>query len=153
MHNPPPYWLVLEPAGIADLARWALVVLGAIYFVTEASIATPLRVRIAVAHPLLEALIYCPACSGFWLGVSLHRYWGELSVQAAIGSGIAAMALGAAWASWRGAPAWQSEAELRDEVRREATQEEAQDDRARRAAGDGAPGHDEPAGDDRAGGR
>lgn len=147
MHTAPPFWVSIEASSFADILRWALVVLGCIYFVTEASIATPVRVRIAVVHPLLEALIYCPACSGFWLGLALCRFWGPLSFSAVIASGVSAMALGAIWTSWRGTPAWANEEELRREAR---TQAEASDDRAGSQARDEHTERAEPPGDERA---
>lgn len=150
MHHPPPFWVSIESSSFADVVRWALVVLGCIYLVTEASIATPVRVRIAVLHPLLEALIYCPACSGFWLGLSLCRFWGPLSFSTAVASGLAAMALGAIWSSWRGAPAWALEEELRREARTQAEADreggQARGERAERsgqARDERAVGHDE----------
>lgn len=98
-----------------DLVRWALVVLGVVYLVTEATISAGPRVAFARWHPLAAAGIYCAACVGFWTGVLLHRFWGPfLAFDTVLGSGLAAMALGAAWASWRGNAAWDAEASLRD---------------------------------------
>lgn len=101
---------------MSDLVRWALIILGAVYLVTEATISAGPRVAIARLHPLAAAGIYCPACVGFWAGLWLHRFWGPFwTIDAALGSSLGAMALGAAWASWRGGnAAWEAEAELRD---------------------------------------
>lgn len=96
---------------------WALVTLGLIYLVTEAAISAAVRVALAKTHPLVATLVYCAACSGFWLGwltaPLLEPWWA---------SPLAAMALGAIWTTWHGAPAWVNEEALRGEP--EATSEQ-----------------------------
>ena len=89
---------------VAEYVRWALIVLGLVYLVTESAIFAPVRVPFARRHVLAETLIYCPSCTGFWVGLcvalwSWPAFHGALSV---VESGIAAMALGALWSVWRG---------------------------------------------------
>lgn len=99
---------------MTDLARWALLELGLVYLVTEAAITAPVRRPIAQLSWFFAGLLYCPACSGFWLGMLLGvlgfwpwpglewrgLFWGPLE------SAVAGMALGAIWATVHHNPAW-----------------------------------------------
>lgn len=108
------------------MLTWALVTLGLIYFVTEASIFAPVRVAIARRHALLAQLIYCPACSGFWIGLGMHVVWGTTispydwtlfdswRATALFESSVAGMALGAVWGTWHHNVAWDAEEPLRE---------------------------------------
>jgi hypothetical protein len=97
----------------AHLIQWALVVLGAVYFVTDSAIFSPFRIALARGSWFRAGLFYCAACFGFWAGVVLCPLW-PLPVeplrflvrQAGIDweiplhwlvSGTASMTLGAIW--------------------------------------------------------
>jgi len=100
------------------LLRWGAVTLGAIYFVTESALVMRPRVWFARRGSWPTLLIYCAACSGFWLGlVSAHWFWpfsvSEASWSRYIEGAVAAMALGAIWSKVTGGnPAYEVEAEL-----------------------------------------
>ena len=51
------------------VVRWACVMVGLIYFTTESAFFAPVRVRLARSSDFLRMLLYCRACSGFWLGL------------------------------------------------------------------------------------
>lgn len=69
--------------------------LGLVYILTQSAIAALLRMWLADRHVLLEGLIYCPACTGFWVGfvLKLLGYWNGSAMEA----GIISCALGALW--------------------------------------------------------
>lgn len=103
---------------------WALLVLGFVYLFTEASIAAPYRVILSKIHWVLSTLVYCPSCTGFWVGLGLAlvginpfetldpQAWWALKLY----GGVGAMGLVATWSAWRGGnPAWAAEAALRGE--------------------------------------
>lgn len=57
---------------VVELVAWALVHVGALYLVTEAAILSPVRRILTSGLPvssLVVALLYCPGCCGFWLGL------------------------------------------------------------------------------------
>lgn len=100
-----------------DLARWTLVTLGFVYLTTESVIFSPLRVAVARRGLLVATLVYCAACSGFWLGLltslwlwpSSGPWWYRV-----LEGGIASTALGALWSAYHPNPMWDAEAPLRD---------------------------------------
>lgn len=98
-----------------DLARWALVHLGLVYLVTEAAIFAPVRLMVASRGPLWTTLIYCPGCSGFWLGLAVTHLWPEPAWWLALPcSGVAGMGLAATWSKVTGGnQAWSAEEPLR----------------------------------------
>lgn len=89
---------------LADLLSWCLMIAGAIYFVTESVIASPFRgFVVGLGRALhrglggfLTLLLYCPACAGFWLGLSAG-YALESPFTTPLEAGVVAMALGALW--------------------------------------------------------
>lgn len=85
---------------MAELIRYILLVLGAVYIVTQSSIAAPVRQRIADVHPLLEALVYCGACSGFWIGAALYQTWPYAVRWPALEAAVAGCMLGALWSGY-----------------------------------------------------
>ncbi len=103
---------------LLSLVRWALLTLGMIYFITESAIFVSFRVRIARSQ-FGSALIYCAACTGFWVGLAHWFAWPRIGAPTllfpiALESAIAGMALGAIWSAYKqGNPAWHAEAELR----------------------------------------
>ncbi len=66
---------------MAELARFALFVLGWTYIFTRSSIFRGGRLLLCAflksdtLAGWLTALIYCPACSGFWIGLLHYRQW------------------------------------------------------------------------------
>lgn len=127
-------------SGLDTLLAWALVHVGAVYFVTESGIASPIRRLLtrglAVSNPLIS-LIYCAGCSGFWLGLLagalgltiLHEPWVDpatgwgdepvwiLCYPAAriVLTGFAGMGLGALWGESRRGIAMMYQLEQRPE--------------------------------------
>ena len=59
---------------MTQLVLFVVASFGAIYGVTAASITAPFRIALARRHPLLEALLYCPMCVGFWVGLVVGWY-------------------------------------------------------------------------------
>ena len=116
---------------LAGWLTWALTLLGLVYLVTEAAITAPLRVPLARLHPLLASLLYCPACSGFWIGLGLYGlYPGEAipTFLRAVLSGLGAMALSTTWSKATGGnSAWDAEAPLREAQHDEAPTSEAKE--------------------------
>lgn len=107
---------------IGEFFRWSLLAIGATYLITEAVIFVGVRVALARRSSFLETLVYCPACTGFWVGCALFLFWpftavdtGVLLVASILQSGVASMALGAAWGAWKGGnPAYEAETPLRE---------------------------------------
>jgi hypothetical protein len=114
-----PYHRAVGPStsfDVVDLLRWALFTLGFVYLTTESVIFSPIRVALARRALLLETLLYCPACSGFWLGLLTSWAWpGETSWWLRlVESAVAGLALGALWGAAHSNPMWAAEAPLRD---------------------------------------
>jgi hypothetical protein len=116
----------------ALLIRWALIVLGTVYFLTESAIFAPVRVWIAGRGVFAMTLIYCASCTGFWVGLALASWFWPFGLVDAgwtqiIEGGVASMALGALYSAWKGGnPAFDVEAPLHDHTK----PEEARDSRA-----------------------
>jgi hypothetical protein len=53
------------------LLVFGLVHLGITYLICGSAIFAPLRILLAKRSVLVTALIYCPACVGFWIGLAL----------------------------------------------------------------------------------
>ncbi len=89
------------------LCIFILTTLGLVYIVTQSSIMHAPRMWIADVHGKLEMLIYCPACTGFWVGVTLKflGYWHGAVLEA----GIIACALGALWGVYGPDNVWAQE--------------------------------------------
>lgn len=88
------------------LCIFILMTIGLVYIVTQSSIGHVPRMWLADGGTLLEALIYCPACTGFWVGASLSwlGYW-----PSAIEAGIIACAVGATWGVYGPGNVWAQE--------------------------------------------
>lgn len=89
--------------------RYTLVFWGLIYIVTQSAIMLPLRLFALRISTLLGALIFCPACSGFWIGLVLGLlgiYGPPLSKwsHATIESALVATVLGYWWGTYFGDP-------------------------------------------------
>lgn len=106
---------------LVDMVHWMLVCIGIVYFITESSIFAFFRIAITKGSQFRIGLFYCPACTGFWVGALYGFARGTtfgppLSLDATLLTGIAVMALGAAWTSARGGNlAYEIEAPLRGE--------------------------------------
>lgn len=111
-----------------DLIRfvvWVLTTWGLIYLVTQSVIFRGVRGWLADQHPLLELLVYCPSCTGFWAAlvsaallavtapplppsvlfeVSLLQW-----IAAAISGGLSGCALGSLWATYGPPSVWEWE--------------------------------------------
>jgi hypothetical protein len=91
------------------LLHWFLMVSAIIYIITRSSIASPLRVmtgmaleRWPVVRGFVRMLIYCAACSGFWIGAAFARDWpfeGPWWSRIA-GSALAALTIGSVWSNY-----------------------------------------------------
>jgi hypothetical protein len=84
------------------ILHYMLLLLGLVYLITQSVIMAPLR-KLLTRVPLLLTLVYCPACTGFWVGVMLGStgLWpfGEV-LFIPIESGIGACAIGALWGEY-----------------------------------------------------
>lgn len=81
-----------------DAARYVLLLWGAIYLITQSAICRPLRLALS-RHVVIATLLYCPSCTGTWVGFALYSLlpWG--SAHPVLESGLVAMALGRVWGS------------------------------------------------------
>jgi hypothetical protein len=113
---------------------YALTTIGLVYFITQSMIFSPLRVRLTRGSIFREALLYCPSCTGFWVGAGLsllgrapgwngmHLSWDPLKEAtenslAVIDSGLMSMAISHIWSALtqQGVnPAWEAELPLRE---------------------------------------
>lgn len=84
------------------LVRWLLFGIGIVYFITESSVFSPFRIALTKGSDFRIGLLYCPACTGFWVGIIVSNLWVHQSDWSGIESGVAMMAVGAAWSNWRG---------------------------------------------------
>lgn len=92
--------------------HFSLLVIGVVYLITHASIAAPFRVAFARGSGFRTALIYCPMCVSFWVGLALGAILrGALHLDA----GFCAMAITHVWFYFTEQgqnPAWAAEAAL-----------------------------------------
>lgn len=87
-------------SALTSLVEWALLAVGLTYWITMSGIFAPARYLIASAGAFWEALIYCPMCTGFWVGCGLgvcHAHTFAAShlhfVANTLASGFASMGL------------------------------------------------------------
>lgn len=82
------------------LIRFVMLTLGLTYIVTQSSIFILLRLWLNAKAQLLGTLIYCPACSGFWIGMVLGLLgaWPLPTILGPLDAAIAACGLMATWA-------------------------------------------------------
>ncbi len=50
------------------MIQFVLMLWGLVYLLTTSSIFAGVRMAAMDLHPMLGQLVYCPACSGFWIG-------------------------------------------------------------------------------------
>lgn len=66
-----------------ELATFLLVAFGVVYVLTESVLFASPRIWLASRGVMLEVLVYCALCTGFWAGVALELVFAyEWSVQA-----------------------------------------------------------------------
>lgn len=96
---------------ILQLVHWLLITLGLTYLLTQSSVFYLVRAKMLAIHPLLGQLVYCPACSGFWIGATTYFYaWPFHTWLGALDSAIAACGLMATWANTcLGVTSWEIE--------------------------------------------
>jgi hypothetical protein len=78
-----------------ELLHYIFLLTGMGYLITQSLIMRPLRKLVAKAGAVPAAFIYCPSCTGFWIGLALTPYWPFESSY--LGSAISATALMALW--------------------------------------------------------
>lgn len=84
-----------------QLLHYALILVGLTYIVTQSAVGRPLRMFVSRAGSFLESLIYCPACTGFWLGAALVSLWPfPTLVFAPLESAVGACGLMALYKEW-----------------------------------------------------
>jgi hypothetical protein len=98
------------------LLRWALVVIGFVYLLTESGFFMPLRLLVRKLGRLATTFIYCPACTGFWIGGVLGYLgwwpWVDWPTQL-LQSAVAATAVATTWSKLTGGnPMYSLEADL-----------------------------------------
>ena len=96
-----------------DYFVWILLLSGWVYLITEAAVFAPFRILLSMIGSPIEALIYCPSCTAFWVGMALawtgwwpHNpdFWGSWE------SAIAAMGVANTWSKLTGgSSAWEIE--------------------------------------------
>jgi hypothetical protein len=83
------------PPTLGGWLHFALMVIGVTYLLTHASIATPFRVAFARGSWFRTALIYCPMCVSFWVGLALGPMLGVGTMY--LDAGFCAMAITHVW--------------------------------------------------------
>ncbi len=83
-----------------QLINYILLLCGLVYLITQSGIVAPFRALVSRLGLFFEALVYCQACTGFWVGLAL-AYTGHWPFTGwPIESAIAGAALGALWKEW-----------------------------------------------------
>lgn len=80
-----------------QLLHFALLTLGVTYIVTQSSIMILPRMWVTARAPLMGTLIYCPACTGFWVGCGL-QLGHDFGLGNVVAAGVVACGLMATWA-------------------------------------------------------
>lgn len=87
---------------------WTLTGIGVTYAITESAIFSVLRFVLSKLGLTVTTLIYCAACTGFWVGAALGWAgafpWETAPSQFAeiVISAICMMAVTASWSAWKG---------------------------------------------------
>jgi hypothetical protein len=82
-----------------ELLQYGLTLVGIVYIVSQSYVFRPIRI-LASNLRLLGVLIYCPACTGFWVGLLLWKlgyYPFHVNQLHVFEPGIVGCALGALW--------------------------------------------------------
>jgi hypothetical protein len=90
-----------------ELLQYGLTLVGLVYIVSQSFIFRPIRL-LASNLRVLEVLIYCPSCTGFWVGLLLWKlgYYPFHVKIWLLEPGCVGCALGALWATYGGIDAW-----------------------------------------------
>ena len=97
------------------LIPWTLYLWGAVYFITQSTLFSPIRVWLAHESWLRTELLYCPACVGFWVGCILAFTWPfGTGFSGVFCSGLSGMAMGRLWGVLAGDSTFASERKLLD---------------------------------------
>lgn len=93
---------------IEQLVHFCLVLTGFTYLITQSVILRPLRLGVSKLGKPFEVLIYCPACTGFWVGLALG--WSGLwPWSPKVVAAVAAAGLMALWSEYGPPNKWQLE--------------------------------------------
>ena len=94
-----------------ELLTFTLLVFGSVYIITQSAIAVVPRNVFADFGAFWESLIYCPACTGFWMGAALGAlgYWVHDDWPAVIEAAVSACGLGALWSVYGPESPWAGE--------------------------------------------
>ncbi len=81
--------------------KFALLLLGITYVITQSAVGMPIRWLVSKLGRFFTALIYCPACTGFWAAAALaalgyapwqaHTYYHQIIESAIAGCGLMAI--------------------------------------------------------------
>lgn len=108
-------------------ATWSLLVVGITYALTESSILGLYRILVSRLGVMPTVLVYCPSCTGFWVGLGLGFVVSPFELAApwhVFASAIGAMAIMTTWSGLRGGnPAFMHEQELRGGTHESTTEE------------------------------
>lgn len=99
---------------------WFVLVASIVYTITESRIARVVRMAVGLRSDFLLSLVYCRACTGFWVGVWTASYFPvrvEPFVLHLWVAGGAVMLLGYMWTSFLPNTAWEAEQEAIAETR------------------------------------
>jgi hypothetical protein len=88
--------------------------LALVYLLTESMILAPLRLTIAGVGPVLTSLVYCRACTGFWVGIAMAAFR-QTPFDGVFLSGFTVMLLGYVWSLVAVNASWEAEEALREE--------------------------------------
>jgi len=58
-----------------DYILFLVVSFGVVYGIIGSSLFAPIRIMLAAQSGWLAALLYCPYCVGFWVGIGLRAFW------------------------------------------------------------------------------
>ena len=59
---------------------WLLLVTGIVYGIVESALLAPIRLALADKRPLVQSLLYCRKCTGFWVGLSVSILFSPLTL-------------------------------------------------------------------------
>jgi hypothetical protein len=87
---------------VEELLQYGLTLIGIVYIVAQSYVFKNVRL-LASNLKLLEVLVYCPSCVGFWVGLLLWKlgyYPFHVKALAGFEPGIVGCAIGAVWSVW-----------------------------------------------------
>jgi hypothetical protein len=60
---------------MTDFVFFVFVSIGVTYGLVESAIMAPYRMALAKAGSLVQTLVYCPSCTGFWVALVVGEFW------------------------------------------------------------------------------